>query len=76
MISVVRRKFITSCSSVFTKAPAETKRDSFVRKIKTQFCGNCPQSKNKTPKAGVKVTYDSEAGESQVLKRTGFAHSV
>lgn len=43
--------------------------------MKTQLCGNNPQSRNKAG-AGEKFTYDSEAGKSQVLKWPCFAHSV
>lgn len=68
MISVVRRKLITSCSSVLTKAPALKEKDNHED---TVWCEEI-----KTPKTEVEFTYNSEAGEAQVLKRPRFAHSV
>lgn len=62
MISVVRRKLITSCSSVLTKAPvATTKR---------------PLRMHPADGKEYARTYDSQAGKSQVLKRARFADSV
>lgn len=55
MISVVRRKLITSCSSVLTKAPAvntRNKKESLLTIMKTQSCGKNHQSRSKTPKQG------------------------
>lgn len=45
MISVVRRKFITSCSSVFTKAPAVNKERQLREKDKDTVLWKLPSIK-------------------------------
>lgn len=79
MISVVRRKLITSCSSVFTKAPTvSTKKRAWSWEKFSFFLFKLTliYQKKKKKKNKRKFTNDSKAGKSQVLKWTCFAHSV
>lgn len=68
IISVVSRKLITSCSSVFTRAPKHAQ--TVMMHTGTTFDDVTMPHRERA------LTYDPQAGEAQVLEGPGLTHCV